>query len=165
MPRKSIVELEAQAIATLEDNNTNNISPAEVRAMFLEFLNAIRPAYGVLRQDSVAAQVYGLTPVKVAWNNASDSDPLQTTSSAGNGRITRAEKGTSVINFTMDFESTNGRFITFTIYKNGLATPWRITANGAGAGNPVGVALTMLDYADPAAEPRPGPTNTPMSRP
>jgi len=32
-----------------------------------------------------------------------------------------------------------------------VATSWRITGVGAGTGNPVGVAMTAVDYADPAA--------------
>jgi len=151
MARKSVVELEAQANATIEDNLVNAISPADVRQMFLDFLNAFRPAYGVLQQTGTVVQTYGLTPVKVAWNNTIDSDPAQTTSSAAGGTVTRSEKGTATINFTMDFEAANGRFITFTLYKDGVATPWRITGNGAGAGNPIGVALTAVDYnATPA---------------
>ena len=152
MARKSVVELEAQANATIEDNLINAISPADVRQMFLDFLNAFRPAYGVLQQTGTVVQTYGATtPVKVAWNNAQDSEPSQTTSSAASGRITRSERGTAHITFTMDFEATNGRFITFTLYKNGAPTPWRITGNGGGAGNPVSVVMSAIDYADPAA--------------
>jgi len=149
--RKSIVELEAQADATIEDNTTGAISPADVRAMFKDFLNAIRPAYGVIKQTGNPTQNLGLTPTKMLWNNASDSDINQTISSAANGSITRTERGTSTINVTLDVECASGRFITATLYKNGVATPWRITTVGAGNGNPVGMAMTAVDYADPEA--------------
>lgn len=151
MPRKSITELEAQAAANLPDNNVGSISPADVRVMFTDFLNAIRPAYGALQKTSPQTVNLGLTPVGVQYTTASDSDINQTTSSAATGVITRSERGTSTINFNMDIEAAANRFITATLYKNGVATPWRITTNGAGTGNPVGMALTAVDYADPAA--------------
>ena len=149
--RKSVTELELQADTTIEDNTGGLISPADVRAMFKDFLNAFRPAYGVIRQTGNPTQNLGLTPVKMQWNNASDSDINQTNSSAANGRVTRLERGTSTINITLDVECQSGRFITATLYKDGVATPWRITTVGAGNGNPVGMALTTIDYADPAA--------------
>jgi hypothetical protein len=61
--------------------------------------------------------------------------------------VTKVEKGTSTINFSMDMETVASRFVTFTLYKNGVATPWRITGNGGGAGNPVAVAFTAVDYS------------------
>ena len=149
--RKSIVELETQADSTIEDNTTGAISPADVRAMFKDFLNAIRPAYGILQQTGNPNQNLGLTPVKMLWNNAQDSDINQTNSSAANGSISRLERGTSTITVSVDVECQSGRFITATIYKNGVATPWRVTTTGAGSGNPVGMSVTMIDYADPEA--------------
>ena len=149
--RKSISELLAQADSTIEDNTAGMVSPADVRNLIKDFLNAIAPAYGYIRQTGAPAINLGLTPVKLQWNNATDSDINQTNSSAATGRITRTERGTSTINFNMDFEAASGRFITFTLYKNGVATPWRITGNGAGTGNPVAVSMMAIDYANPAA--------------
>ena len=151
MPRKSVVELEAQANSTLPDNNTGAISPADVRSMILDFLNAFRPAYGALKKTAPQTVNLGLTPVGVQYTTAQDSDINQTTSSVATGVITRAERGVATINFNMDIEVAANRFITATLYKNGVATTWRITMNGAGSGNPVGMALTAVDYADPAA--------------
>jgi hypothetical protein len=151
MPRKSVVELEAQADATLEDNVTKNISAADVRAMIKDFLNAFRPAYGLLQQTGAPILSLGLTPVKAQWNNAQDSDINQTNSSAASGRISRTERGTSEITFTMDFECQSGRLVSFTLYKNGAPTPWRVTATGGGSGKPIGAALSAIDYADPEA--------------
>jgi hypothetical protein len=147
-----MVELEAQAAATLEDNNTGAITPADIRAMILDFINAIRPAYGQCLKTTPQTVSLGLTPVAFAYDSAASSDINQVTASAATGRISRAERGTSTINFTMDIECQANRFITATLFKNGVATPWRITVNGAGTGNPVGMALTAIDYADPQAE-------------
>ena len=151
MPRKSIQELIAQATADFPDNVTGLITPAKLRNWAIDFLNAISPAYGYLTQPGPHTQTFGLTPALVVFQGHQDSDPAQTTSSVPASTVARSERGTSTINFSMDLETNNGRFITFTIYKNGVATPWRITGNGGGAGNPISVALTAIDYADPAA--------------
>jgi hypothetical protein len=151
MPRKSITELIAQANADFPDNVTGLVTPAKLRTWAIDFLNSISPAYGYLTKQNPSAQTLGLTPALITFTGAFDSDPSQTTSAVPASTITRAEKGTSTFQFSADFECQNGRFITFTLFKNGVATPWRITGNGGGAGNPIAVALTAVDYADPAA--------------
>lgn len=152
MPRKSISELTAQAIASFPDNVTGLITPALLRTMFEDFLKAIAPAYGVCQKTAPQTVNLGLTPVAIVYTTATSSDINQLTASAATGKISRMERGTSTINFTMDIECASNRFITATLFKNGVATLWRITTNGAGTGNPVGMALTAIDYADPQAE-------------
>ena len=120
--------------------------------MFEDFLHAIAPAYGICQKTAPQTVSLGLTPVGFAYDSASSSDINQLTASAATGRISRAERGTSTINFTLDIETSSNRFITATLFKNGVATAWRITVNGGGNGNPVGMALTAIDYADPQAE-------------
>ena len=151
MPRKSIVELTAQAIASFPDNVTGLITPAALRTFCEDFLNAIRPAYGICQKTAPQTVNLGLTPAAIQYTTAQDSDINQTNSSAANGTITRLERGTATINFSMDIACATNRFITATLFKNGVATTWRITVNGAGTGNPVGMAFTAVDYADPAA--------------
>lgn len=152
MPRKSITELTAQAIASFPDNVIGSITPALLRTMFEDFLHAIAPAYGICQKTAPQTVNLGLTPAPIAYTTATSSDINQLTASAPLGTITRSERGASTINFTMDIECQTNRFITATLFKNGVATTWRITVNGAGTGNPVGMALTAVDYADPAAE-------------
>jgi hypothetical protein len=149
--RKSFAELRAEVAALIQDNTTNLIEPADVRAVFLDILDAIQPAYGYLAKDAAGAQTLGLTPIPMTWASALDSDPNQTTSNFTAGTIARAERGTSQLTFNADIEAANGRFVTFTIYKDGAPTPWRVTGNGGGAGNPVAVSMEAIDYADPAA--------------
>ncbi len=151
MPRKSILELVAQANADFPDNVTGLVTPAKLRQFCLDFLNAISPAYGYLSKPAPSAQTFGLTPSLVTFTAAHDSDPSQTTSAVPASTITRAERGVSTLQFSAGLETNSGRFVTFTIYKDGAPTLWRITGNGGGAGNPVSVALTAVDYADPAA--------------
>ena len=151
MPRKSITELTAQAIASFPDNVIGSITPALLRTMFEDFLHAIAPAYGVCQKTAPQTISLGLTPIAISYTTATSSDINQLTANAATGKITRSERGVATINFNMDIEAAANRFIPATLYKNGVATTWRITMNGAGSGNPVGMALTAVDYADPAA--------------
>ena len=120
--------------------------------MIEDFLHAIAPAYGVCQKTAPQTVSLGPTPTAIAYTTATSSDINQLTASAPLGSIGRLERGTSTINFTMDIECATNRFVTATLFKNGAATAWRITANGAGTGKPVGMAMTAVDYADPAAE-------------
>jgi hypothetical protein len=151
MARKSINELIAEANAAFPDNVTGLITPADLRDFCLNFLNAISPAYGYLTAAGPLSQTFGLTAALVVFSSAFDSDPAQTTSNAAAGSVARSERGTSTINFTVDVSCANNVGVTFTLNKNGTPTQWKITATGRGASNPVSVALTAIDYADPAA--------------
>ncbi len=147
MARKSIVELIAQATADFPDNVTGLITPAKLRTWAIDFLNAIAPAYGYLTLTGPLTQTFGLSPALVVFQAAFNSDPSQTTAAVPASTVIKVERGNVTVNFTMDFEATNGRFISFQLFKDGAATGWRTTGNGAGAGNPVGVALTAVDYS------------------
>lgn len=150
MARKSMNELRAEALAAFPDNVTGLVTPADLRNFCLNFINAISPAFGLLSAAGPLSQTFGLTSSLVVFSNAYDSDPAQTTSSAA-GTVARAERGNSTINFSIDVACANNVSVTFTIHKNGAPTAWSITATGRGASNPVSVALTAVDYADPAA--------------
>lgn len=152
MPRKSISELFAQAVADFPDNISGQITPEKLRTFCTDFLNAIRPAYGILQKTAPQTINLGLTPIALVYTTATSSDINQLTASAATGKVSRLERGTSTINFTMDIECAANRFVTATLFKNGAATSWATTMNGAGSGNPVGLSLTAVDYADPAAE-------------
>lgn len=151
MARKSINELIAQATADIPDNVTGLVSPADVRNLIIDFLNAIAPAYGVLGLAGPTNQTLNIAPALMVFDTAQDSNPAQTTTSVPASTVARSERGTSTINFTVDFECQTGRFVTFTLFKDGVATLWRVTGNGSGNGNPVAVALTAVDYAATAA--------------
>jgi len=147
MARKSILELIAQATADFPDNATGLITPAKLRTWAIDFLNAIAPAYGYLTLTGPLTQTFGLAPTLVAMQAAFNSDPSQTTAAVPASTVIKVERGNVTINFTMDIEAANGRFISFQVYKDGTPTGWRTTGNGGGTGNPVSVALTAVDYS------------------
>jgi hypothetical protein len=70
MARKSLNELRAQAVATLEDNTTFNISPLDVRAMILDFIEAIQPAYGLLTIVGNTTQTVNIAPSLMVFTAA-----------------------------------------------------------------------------------------------
>lgn len=151
MARKSIVELIAQATADFPDNATGLITPAKLRGWAIDFLNAISPTYSYLHANGPLQQTFGPVPVLVAFDTASNSLPSEMVAAVPASTITRTDRGTVRFDLTIDFECQTNRFVTFIVYKNGVATTWKQTGNGAGAGNPVSVSLSGIDYADPAA--------------
>ena len=152
MARKSINELIAQANADFPDNATGLITPAKLRQFCVDFLNTMSPTYGYLTAAGPVSQTINTTWALLAvFDTAYDSDPSQTTANATTDTITRAEKGSSTFQFSIDFACANNVSMHFALYKNGTITSWRISGVGRGAGNPVSVALTAVDYADPAA--------------
>ena len=150
MPRKSMNELRAQALADFPDNTTGLITPTKLRTMFEDFIDAVAPAYAVMGRTGGSVTA-GLTPIVVTMTSQLDSNPSETTTNAAAGTIARAERGTSYLNFDCDIEAPANRFVTFRLYKNGVATGGDVTVNGAGAGNPVSGSFSWTDYADPAA--------------
>lgn len=151
MARKSIDELIAQATADFPDNVTGLITPAKLRQWALDFLNAVMPVYSVLAATGPLNQTFGTAPVLVAFNAVQNSDPSQMVAAVPASTVVRSERGAVQFDLSIDFECQANRFVTFIVYKNGVATTWKQTGNGAGAGNPVSVSLSGVDYADPAA--------------
>ena len=151
MARKSIVELIAQATADFPDNAAGLITPAKLRNWAIDFLNAIAPVYSILHANGPLNQTFGTVPVLVAFNAVTNSLPSEMVAAVPASTITRTDRGTVQFDLSIDFECQTNRFVTFIVYKNGVATTWRQTGNGAGAGNPVSVSLAGIDYADPAA--------------
>lgn len=152
MARKSINELIAQVAADFPDNVTGLITPAKLRQFFNDFLATMSPAYGYLSLVGPVSQTVGTAWVLLGvFDTAFDSDSSQTTASATTDTISRAERGTSNFEFNIDFACANNVSVDFALYKDGAPTPWRITGVGRGNGNPVSVAMSAIDYADPAA--------------
>lgn len=149
MPRKSMAELRALAASSFPDNITGLITPALLRQFCLDLIDAIAPAYALMSVDS-SSQTLGTTPSLVVMASAHDSNTAETTTVVPASTITRAERGTSYINVDCDIEAPNGRFVTFTLYRNGVALRADVTVNGAGAGNPVAGSFSWTDYSDPA---------------
>ena len=150
--RKSTQELLAEIATQLPDNSIGAITPAVLRGVLNDIVMAFQPAYGYLQQSSGVVLTLGTTPTQVPFNTPFTSDATQIGATGGvTANLAPVNAGATAFQFSGDIEASNGRFITFTLYKNDVPTTWRVTGNGAGAGNPIAVAFSAIDYADPAA--------------
>jgi hypothetical protein len=61
--------------------------------------------------------------------------------------IQRLEHGMTEMEFNADVTGTNGTILTVTLYKDGTVTPWRVSGTLAGAGKPISISMSMIDYS------------------
>jgi hypothetical protein len=146
MARKSFVELSNELLTSFPDNITGVITPAILRSYFNDFLQAIRPSYGGLSREAPNVQTLGVADAPLSFETGFVSDVPDYTTIAGTGTITRLEAGTTRLTFTTTMEGTVGRVVTVTLYRNGVATPWRVSGTLQGAGKPVDVVLVAILY-------------------
>jgi hypothetical protein len=151
MARKSFVQLQADLATAFPDNITGLITPAILRNYLNSFLEAIRPAYGLLSRTTPNVQTLQLTDTPVVFETGFVSDVPDYTTTPATGVINRLEAGTTTVTFNCSVEGTAGRIVTVTLYKNSVATSWRGSATLGGAGKPVEIALTSLSYEGGAA--------------
>ena len=147
MARKSYFQLLAQADATLPDNVTGLITPADVRDMIKDFLDSFAPAYGALQT---------VTPFNVSVGQT-DGPPLtynliyinnlpEWQSSAALGTLQRVgDPNTNNLTFQATIEAPSGRQITATLYRDGAPTSFSGSVTGAGNNNPVGMNIVALN--------------------
>jgi hypothetical protein len=152
MARKSFIQLSADLLVDFPDNITGLITPAIVRAYFQKVFDAIRPAYGLLSRTTPNAQTLQLTDAPVVFETGYVSDVPDYTTTPATGVLQRLEAGTTTINLNCSVEGTAGRIVTITLYKNGVATPWKGSATLGGVGKPVEIAFTALNYEGGAAQ-------------
>lgn len=151
MTIRSILELLAQADATIEDNTTGQISPADVRTLIKDFLDTMSPAYGVI-QCSSSVEALTATPAPIAPFTASLAATAgYFTANLTAGSVTRALNGIAgaSVRLTINGEVTgaNNTAVTVTLYKNGAPTPFKTTVATRGA-NPVAFNIAGLTYND-----------------
>jgi hypothetical protein len=152
MTIKSIVELLAQADATLEDNTTGAISAADVRNMIKDILDTVSPAYGAInlltQQLTLSAVPQAIAPF--ATTVVATTGYYTTNLTAG--QVTRAIQSASIAGAT-DFiiidgniEGPNNDEATIQLYKNGVAMPFTQSVTLRGASRPVGFNLAAFSY-------------------
>jgi hypothetical protein len=151
MARKSFVQLQADLLTAFPDNITGLITPAILRNYLNNFLEAIRPAYGLLSRTTPNAQTLQLADAPIVFETGYVSDVPDFTTTPATGTATRLAAGSTSVNFNCSAEGTAGRIVTVTFYKNGVATSWRGSGTLGGAGKPVEIAFTALVYEGAAA--------------
>jgi hypothetical protein len=154
MARKSISELLNDLLTSFPDNNAKFITPAILRQYFTDFLNAIRPAYGLLIRSTGVSQAVTVAPAPLVFTLSDVTAGLgEFTGNATIGELARNIPGTVRLTFSADLlpASNATRTVTYTIYKNGVPTVWRQSVTTSATGVTESVSFVALIYADAAA--------------
>jgi len=128
MARKSLDQMLADLLTAFPDQNTKFITPAILRTYFDDLIKALRPSYALLRRDTAVAQAVTVLPIPLVFTVADvTASQGEYTANASVGRITRLDAGTVNFQFAASVSSPSNspRTLTFSLYKNGVATPFR----------------------------------------
>lgn len=153
MTIKSVVQLLAQADATIEDNTTGAISAADVRSMIKDFLDSFSPAYGAIALAGPASKALTTTPSLLS---PFSSSVAQTTgfyvNSVANGKITRSISAAGLAGAT-DFivvsgtvSGANNANVVVELYKNGVPTGFKTSVTCSGTSDYQGFNLAAITY-------------------
>lgn len=153
MTIKSIVELLAQADATLEDNTTGNITPSDIRAIIKDFLDTISPAYGAITCSS-DTETLSATPVVIApFTSTLAAVTGYYVANLTNGTVTRQIASAGIAGAT-DFvlasgsvSGANNTNVLIELYKNGAPTGYKTSVTCSGAGDQQGFNIAGLTYS------------------
>jgi len=128
MARKTLDQMLAGLLTSFPDNNTKFITPLVLRTYLDDLIKAIRPSYVWLFRQAPVAQAVTVAPVQLVFTAAEITYAQgEYTANASVGRITRLDAGVCQFTFTASISSPSNsvRLLTFTLYKNGVATPFR----------------------------------------
>lgn len=144
---KTLAALKSQAANDLPDNNTQLVSPADVRNMITDFLDTMTPAYGAMSISSAAGIALTLNQspaVVVPWETVSPDTTAEYTCTPATGTISRSGLSAARVTVNMEVYFAAGKFVTVQLYNGGAATPWKFTVLGQGATKPVSVSLSAM---------------------
>jgi len=157
MARKTLDQMLANLLTAFPDNNTKFITPLVLRTYFDDLIKALRPSYAwLVRQAPVPpGQLVTVAPVRLVFT-ADELTFAQGEYSAAfaTGRITRLDAGVCQFNFTADVSSPSNstRLLTFTLYKNGVATPFRQSQTFSTAGEVLSVSFGAIQSSSLPAD-------------
>jgi hypothetical protein len=153
MTIKSIEELITQANTNLPDNITQLISAADVRQLFIDFLDSVGPGYGVMNLVGPSAKAVTTTPSKISpFTSVEEVTSGFYIGSAANAEITRLIASASIVGAT-DFITVTGSVngpnnnnLTVEIYKDGAPTGIKMSVTCTGTSDNVGFNCVGLEY-------------------
>jgi hypothetical protein len=137
---KTIVELEAQARATIEDNTAGAISAADVRNMFLEFLQTMKPASARISLTTPLVMQLTTTPKVIKPYTTIDYiDTPEFVATIVNGSVTRILSNSTSVRTSIivsgTLEAPSGNDVTVELRRNGVAIGFSAINTGRGTGN------------------------------
>jgi len=154
MARKSLDQMLADLFTAFPDNNTKFITPLVLRTYLDDLIKALRLSYAWLARQVGVAQAVTVAPVQLVFTAAEISFAQgEYSANAAIGRITRLDAGVCQFNFTADVSSpsNSSRLLTFTLYKNGVATPFRQSQQFGTANEVISVSFGAIQSNNAAA--------------
>jgi len=154
MARLSLQQVVNSAAVLFADNTTKQITPAKMRQFISELTTAIRPAYGYVSQVAPVVQALIPTPKPLVMTASTLSPVVDFTCDPALCKVTRNDPGMTNLTFTADIQGSANvtRQITFTLYRNGVATTWRTTKSITTATLTEGLTFSAIDYLNGVAE-------------
>ena len=147
MTRKTIVELLAQADATLPDNTTGLIDPADVRNMIKDFLDTVRPSYAAMRIASGISKAVTTTFSTFQWATQVAAQSPDWTVSLASGTVQRSGgPATTRFTFSIDAVAPNNMLVTFALFINGVETPWAVSNTSTSSSDAQSYAMSAIAY-------------------
>jgi hypothetical protein len=149
MARKSITQLlqESQGVFPIKTNTL--INPLLLKNLITNILDTFRPAYAAI--DCIAGAVISATAVDQPWNwqtIVAAQAPEWIVSLIGGICSRESENGaTTRVSFTADVVAPNNTVVTFTLYLNGVATPWAVSTTSTSSADIQSIAMGMLVYS------------------
>jgi len=146
MARPSLEEVLADAATSFPDNISGAITPLILRTWIGKLVEAIRPAYGYVFRVT-GTQVVGINDTPVVCDNSFSSAVTHYALTPATGTIHSLKNGVNELCFKCSIDGSNGTGVTVTLYKNGVATPWRVSTTLAGSGNFQSISMNAIEYS------------------
>ena len=148
MTRRTITELYAQAASSFPDNVAGSITPALLRAFCQDFLDTIRPSYGAMSITTPSIKALTTVDASFTWETVVQAQAPDYTCTLASGLVTRAGGPASAqIDFSIDCQALNNSVVTFTLYVDGLATPWATSNTSTSSADIQSFAFTAVNYS------------------
>ena len=148
MTRKTINELYAQVAASFPDNSSGLITPALLRAFCQDFLDTVRPSYGAMSLTTPLVKAVTTVNSSFAWEAVIAAQAPDYTCSLPGGIITRSGGPASGrISLTIDAIAPNNTILTFTLFIDGVATPWATSNTSTSATDVQSYAFMAINYS------------------
>jgi len=155
MARKSLDQMLADLITAFPNNNAKFITPLVLRTYLDDLIKALRPAYAWLVRQAGVAQAVTVAPVPLVFTSAELTYAQgEYTAVPGSGRITRLDAGVCQFNFTADISSPSNstRLLTFTLYKNGVPSPFKQSQTFSVTGEVISVTFGAIQSSSLPAD-------------
>lgn len=139
MTISSILAMKARALLDFPDNNVGQITPALLRNFFIDLLDTVSPAYGIIRLASQVLNLSGVPVVVAPYISNFTETAGYFSNSLAAGQVTRTLNGAPGSRVLVvaggGVGGPGGREVLIQLYKNGLPTDFSQTVTTTGAGN------------------------------